>query len=377
MDLVQTRNSQNVRLQTIPMLNFKRCDKRPPVQFTPNPKFGSVFAPHALRINFTEADLGRTLNAEIIPFEREMFSPATIALHYGQSVFEGMKAYRLADGSVAAFRAELHAARFMRSCARMAMPLLGEENFLTCLNEYLKFEQESVPSIPEHSLYLRPIQFGRDEIVKVGRSKLYSFYILATIAGPYFHSGKKPARVLVNREFVRAFPGGTGEIKTAANYALSLWPQTYAEQFQCDQVLYLDALNHDSINELGGMNFFMVKDGALHTPSLSGTILRGVTRESILQIAPSLGIPVHESDISFSQMMGDMASGKVTEAFACGTAAVIHSIGDIVYQPNSQTKPEVLKLQESTPVADKLYKQLCAIQRAEIPAPGPWHFRLS
>ncbi|MDZ4677922.1 MAG: branched-chain amino acid aminotransferase [Oligoflexia bacterium] len=356
-------------------MDIIKCEKKPKAQYPLHPRFGTIFAPHMLRMNFTADDLNN-LKPEIVPFEQEYFSPATIAFHYGQSIFEGLKAYQIKGGGVASFRADLHAARFMKSSARMAMPVIGEKVFLDCLREYVRFENESVPHEPDHSLYLRPLLFGRDEVIKVGRSKTYSFYILATMAGSYFHGGSaKPARVLVNRQFVRAFPGGLGEIKTAANYASSLGPQSYAETHQCDQVLYLDALKHEFIDELGGMNFFMIRDGELVTPSLTGTILNGVTRRSILEIAPGLGLTIREEPISFTQMLKDILSGRVTETFACGTAAVVHTIGELVVQDSIEQKPEVIKLPDAHPIGDKILTTLKAMQRGEIKAPGDWLFQ--
>jgi branched-chain amino acid aminotransferase len=363
------------KLYKTDMIQFRKCEKKPKVQYTPHPRFGSIFAPHMLRINFT-ADTMNDLVAEIVPFQQELMAPSTIALHYGQSIFEGLKVFRQKDGSVAAFRADLHAARFMKSSARMAMPVLGEKVFLDCLREYMEFEKESVPSESDHSLYIRPIQFGRDEVVKVGRSKNYSFYIISSIAGSYFPGGiARHARVMINRTFVRAFPGGLGEIKTAANYAVSIGPQSYSEKYKCDQVLYLDALKHEFIDELGGMNFFMVRNGELITPPLSGTILNGVTRKSILELAPGLGIKATEEPISLTQMVKDIKSGKVTETFACGTAAVTHSIGEMVMQDKVDGPTETVTLPQANPVATKILDTLMKVQRGAIPAPGDWLFR--
>ncbi|HEX4922785.1 MAG TPA: aminotransferase class IV, partial [Bdellovibrionales bacterium] len=224
----------------------------------------------------------------------------------------------------------------------------------------------------------RPLMFAADKKVKVDRSKVYDFYILGLIAGSYFPGGAmKGAKVLVNREFVRAFPGGLGEAKTAANYAASLWPQAQAEKLGCDQVLYLDALKHDYIDELGGMNFFMVRNGRLITPSLNGAILNGVTRRSILEIAPQLKLEAREEKISFSELKAGIESGAVTEAFACGTAAVVSPLGEIVYQESlQQSAPQSLKLPAQFPVATKISELLKAIQRGAAPAPGDWLLRV-
>jgi branched-chain amino acid aminotransferase len=357
------------------MLKISKCEKHPKVQYQPHPRFGTVFTPHMLRMQIDSSNLN-DLHAEILPFGSEKFKPSTIALHYGQSIFEGMKVFRQKDGGVAAFRADLHAARFMFSAAKLAMPLFGEKIFLECLREYMNFEQESVPSEDEHALYIRPVMFGRDEVVKVGRSQTYTFYILGCIAGSYFQgAAAKGARILVNKQFVRAFPGGLGEAKTAGNYAASLAPQAYAATLKCDQVLYLDAIKHEFVDEMGGMNFFMVKDGELVTPPLRGTILHGVTRKSILEIAPTIGLKARETSIPFLEMLRDLKEGRVTEAFACGTAAVVHSIGEIVSQEGVGSPHTEHPFPKGTPVATKIFETLQAIQRGQIKAPGEWLFK--
>jgi branched-chain amino acid aminotransferase len=231
------------------MVKITKCSKRPKTTYPLNPRFGTIFGPHYLRMNFTR-DHGSEFQAEILPYEKELFAPGASILHYGQSIFEGLKVFRQKDGSIAAFRPDLHGIRFMKSARKLAMPPFGEDIFLQCLREYMHFEEESVPSEPDHSLYIRPLLIARDEIIKIGQSEAYTFYIMSSIAGNYFSGGPaRAARVLVNREFIRAFPGGLGEVKTAANYAASLMPQSYAkDKHKCDQVLYLDAAKHDTID---------------------------------------------------------------------------------------------------------------------------------
>jgi branched-chain amino acid aminotransferase len=355
------------------MLKFKYCHRHPKVEYAPNPKFGTVFTPHMLHMSMTE---GQTeFSAEIVPFADEFFSPGTLVLHYGQSVFEGMKAFRQSNGGVAIFRPDLHAKRFAKSAERMAMPILSEKIFLDCIREYVGFEQENVPNEAEHSLYLRPLMIARDQMVKVGRGKHYTFYILGLIAGSYFQGAVKGAKVLVNRQFVRAFPGGLGEAKTAANYAASLMPQYLAEKLGCDQVLYLDALKHEFIDELGGMNFFMIREGELITPPLNGAILNGVTRRSIMEIASLLKLNAREEPINFNTLRREIESKKVTEVFACGTAAVVSPIGEIMYQ-EGQGAPQSLKLTPDFPVAMRVRELLTSIQRGSQVAPGDWLMRI-
>lgn len=356
-------------------VSITKCEKLPKVAYSPNPKFGTIFSPHMLRMNYTAET--KDFEAEIVPFQSEMMAPSTLVLHYAQSIFEGLKAYRQKDGSVAIFRPDLHATRFYKSAQKLAMAPLPEDIFMKCLMEFVNFEQESVPSEPEHSLYLRPLLFARDEIVKLGPSKKYTFYIMSTIAGKYFSaSGITPAKVLVNKKYVRAFPGGTGEAKTAGNYAASLMPQAHAISLGCDQVLYVDAVKHDFVDELGGMNFYAVKGNQLMTPTLTGAILNGVTRRSILELAPSLGLTATETPVSFNQLVSDIKSGVVKECFACGTAATVHPIGEFLVEEDIGSTPVQVKLSPDFPVALKVLDAVQKVQRGYIQAPGDWLFKV-
>jgi branched-chain amino acid aminotransferase len=353
------------------MLKITKCNPLPGVKYTPNPRFGTVFAPHVLRM---ELKLGgqKEYLAEIIPYGPEPMFPGTSVLHYGQSIFEGMKAFRQKDGSIGIFRPDLHATRFRLSAQRMSMAQLPEEIFLQCLKEFVKFESESVPSEPEHSLYLRPLLIARDNVIKVGTAQTYTFYIMATIAGNYFGTGGvKLARVMVNRQFVRAYPGGLGEAKTASNYAASIWPQQLAAMRECDQVLYLDAVKHDMVDELGGMNFFFIRGKQLVTPALNGCILNGVTRRSVLEIAPQLGLEPIEETVSFTQLMKDIQAGTVTESFACGTAAVISPIGEFLFGEAVNDEPKPIKLNGPPTKSLLLLERLRAAQTG-VNSPAGW-----
>ena len=356
-------------------LTIKKCAQLPKLQYTPNPKFGTVFTPHLLRMNFTAGT--REFEAEIVPFQSDMMSPATLVLHYGQSIFEGLKAYRLKDGSAGVFRPDMHAKRFFKSAEKMAMAPVPEDVFMKTVLEFVKMEQESVPNEPDHSLYLRPLLFARDEVVKLGPGSKYTYYVMGAIAGRYFASvGITPAKVLVNKHFVRAFPGGTGEAKTAGNYAASLLPQSHAIKLGCDQVLYLDAVSHDYVDEMGGMNFFMVRGKELVTPRLTGAILPGVTRRSILDLAESLGYVAKEDTISFTQLVSDIKKGLIKECFACGTAAVVHPIGQFLVQNEIGAPTEEVRLSPDFPVAMQILETVSKVQRAQIAAPGNWVFKV-
>ncbi len=364
------------------MLKINASEKLPTPKFPLHPKFGTAFTPHVLQIDIDESS-NAPLTARIVPLKQgETFTASSVVFHYGQSIFEGMKAFRQKDGSVAIFRPDLHAKRFMQSAEKLAMPIIGEEIFIKALEEFIRFEKDCVPSEPQHALYIRPLMIAREEIVKVGKATHYSFYVITCVVGSYFAGGQgKPAKVLVCREFVRAVPGGgLGEAKTSANYAASLAPQAHGESLGCDQVLYLDGVVHDFVDELGGMNFFVVrkskqKSGSgtaiteIVTPSLNGAILHGVTRRSLMELAPVLGFKAVEEKISFNQLIADIKNGEVTEAFACGTAAVIHSIGEFVIQDTKTSEAISVKLPESTPVAKKLYETLTGIHHGEVSLP--------
>jgi branched-chain amino acid aminotransferase len=315
-----------------------------------------------------------SFDAEIKPLAAEPMSPTMAVLHYGQSIFEGMKAFRLKNGGVGVFRPELHAERFRLSARRMSMAEIPEEVFVNCIKEYVKFVSDNVPNEPHHSLYLRPLLVAADDKIKVGTSQKYLFYIMSSIAGSYFGSSGKirPARVMVTRDFVRAYPGGLGETKTAANYAASIWPQQLAAKIDCDQVLYLDAVHHEYIDELGGMNFFAVRGQELITPKLNGCILRGVTRQSIIELAPTLGLKISERQLSITELKEGAARGEITEAFACGTAAVVSPLGELVFQEHLNSQPELIKFKSEPNVSLKVLDYLQKIQRAEMAAPGPW-----
>lgn len=357
------------------MLKISKCTPLPPVKYSPNPKFGTVFAPHLLRMN---VQLGgqKEYVAEIVPFAQEPYMPGTAVLHYGQSIFEGMKAFRQKDGGVGIFRPDLHAKRFRQSAARMSMAQIPEEIFLECLTEYVRMEKDSVPSEPGHSLYLRPLLVARDNVIKMGTSQTYTFYIMSSIAGNYFGpAGIKLARVMVNRQFVRAYPGGLGETKTAANYAAGIWPQQLAAARECDQVLYLDAVHHDYVDELGGMNFFFIRGSDLITPRLNGCILNGVTRRSILEMASEFGLNPKEESVSFTQLAKEIEDGTVTETFACGTAAVIHPIGEFLFGEKVDDEPRSIKLKAPPQKALQLLERLQGIQRGEN-APAGWISRI-
>lgn len=348
-------------------------ERLPKVNYELNPKFGAVFTPYYLRMKIARGQTS-DFHAEILPVGGMDLSPGTAALHYGQSIFEGMKAFKQPDGGAAIFRADLHAKRFKSSAHKMVMSEIPEEIFIECLKAYVKASLENVPNEEGHSLYLRPLLFAADPVIKVGTSQTYEFLVMSTIAGGYFQSGQKPqpAKVMIDRTYVRAFPGGTGEAKTAGNYAASIRPSFEAAEVGCDQVLYLDALEHEYVDELGGMNFAYIKGNELITPALNGCILHGVTRRSILEIAPLVGLKPVEKRVSVTEMIKDIESGAVKEAFACGTAAVVSAIGAFYFQDKKDGPYRWVNLQGPTTATEKIRQTLTGIQRGLTKAPGDW-----
>ncbi|MGH3544574.1 MAG: branched-chain amino acid aminotransferase [Mycobacteriales bacterium] len=297
-----------------------------------SPGFGTVFTDHMVTIDYT-AGTGWH-DAQLVPHAPLALNPATAVLHYAQSIFESLKAYHMPDGAVALFRPESNAHRFQRSAARLAIPPLPEELFLESIRVLVTQDRAWVPQAPDKSLYLRPFCFAIETFLGVRPAVQYQYLLIASPVGAYFKGGVAPVSVWLSTDYVRAAPGGTGEAKCSGNYAASLVAQAQAAEQGCDQVVWLDAIEHRWVEEMGGMNLFFVftdQDGAvtLVTPVLTGTLLAGVTRDSILQLAPELGYRVSQRRVSTSQWREAAASGALTEAFACGTAAVITPIGTV------------------------------------------------
>jgi branched-chain amino acid aminotransferase len=304
-----------------------------------NPGFGRFFTDHMVTVRWTE-DAGWH-DAALVPYGPIPFDPATNVLHYGQAVFEGLKAYRQVDGSIATFRPEANARRFQRSAARLAMPELPEDLFLASIEALVDQDQAYVPSDPEESLYLRPFLFSTEVGLGVRPANAYLYVLIASPVGAYFPRGVKPVSVWLSTEYVRAAPGGTGEAKFAGNYAASLVAQAQAAEKGCDQVVWLDAHEHRWVEEMGGMNLFFVhgegENARIVTPELSGSLLAGVTRDSLLTVAKDLGYGAEEGRISIDDWREGNASGEISEVFACGTAAVITPVGSVKSAAHSWT----------------------------------------
>src|SRR5450830_902003 len=316
--------------------------------------FGRAFTDHMALIEYRD---GAWQQGEIKAYGPLSLDPACSSLHYGQAIFEGFKAFSQPDGGAATFRPEANAARFNRSAARLAMPHLPPELFLETADALISLERNWVPKNVGESLYLRPLMIATDPFLGVRPSHNYLFVLFASPAGAYFPKGVKPVTVWISEDYVRAAPGGTGEAKCAGNYAASLVAQSQALEKGCDQVVWLDAVNRENIEEMGGMNlFFVYQEGdkkRVVTPELTGTLLSGITRRSLLQIASDLGYEVEERKLTVQQWRDDIASGNMTEVFACGTAAVITPVGHAkaknfeIQINNGQNGPVTMALREA------------------------------
>ncbi len=313
-------------------LSFEVIDHPEPVDLTErarrleNPGFGRVFTDHMVTIRYREGQ--GWYDAQIGPRAPLQMDLASSVLHYAQEIFEGMKAYRLVDGGTALFRPDANARRFNSSAARMAMVSMPEPLFLESCRRLVRAERDWIPALDGGALYLRPFMIASEVFLGVKPASEYLFAIIASSVGPYF-KGESPAVSLwVSQDYTRAAPGGTGAAKCGGNYAASLMAQAEATRRGHDQVLFLDAIERRWIEELGGMNiFFVFDDGSISTPPLGGTILAGITRDSLIQLARDQGLVVREEPYAIDQCRADAESGRLREAFACGTAAVVTSIG--------------------------------------------------
>ncbi len=335
-----------------------------------SPGFGRVFTDHMVTIRWTE---GRGWHdAQLTPYAPLEIDPANMTLHYGQAIFEGLKAYRQADGSIATFRPTANAERFQASARRLAMPELPTEAFVEAVELLVEQEQAWVPTEPEQSLYLRPFMFATEVGLGVRPANEYLFMIIASPAGAYFPQGVKPVSVWLSEEYVRAAPGGTGTAKCAGNYAASLVAQAEAAAKGCDQVVWLDAAEHRWIEEMGGMNLYFVfgegKDARIVTPELSGALLPGITRDSLLKMATDLGYAAEERRISTDEWRQGNVDGTLTEVFACGTAAVITPVGSVKSARGDWTVGDG----NPGPITMELRKTLLALQGGQIPDTHGW-----
>jgi branched-chain amino acid aminotransferase len=336
-----------------------------------DPGFGRVFTDHMVTIGWT-GQLGWH-DAQLRPYGPLSIDPACQVLHYGQEIFEGLKAYRSAGGSIVTFRPQANGARLNASARRMAMPELPEDTFTHALELLVTQDRDWVPTVRGHSLYLRPFMIATHVGLGVSHpSSSFLFAVIASPAGSYFKGGVSPVSVWVAEDYIRAARGGTGAAKTGGNYASGFAGQMQALEHGCDQVVWLDAAERQWIEELGGMNLFFVygsgSDARIVTPPLTGTLLAGVTRDSLLTLAPELGIGAAEHPVSVSQWRDGCQSGEITEVFACGTAAVITPVGHVKSAAGDWT----IGGGQEGPVTRRLREQLLGIQFGQLPDPHGW-----
>lgn len=339
-----------------------------------NPGFGKYFTDNMIRIDW-DSDNGWH-DARVIPYGPIELDPATNFMHYGQAIFEGLKAYKHSDGHIYTFRPNENAKRFQRSAARLAMAQLPEDLFIKSLETLVATDSAWVPTLEEQSLYLRPFMISTEVGLGVRPANSYAYLLIASPVGAYFPKGVKPVTVWISTEYVRAAPGGTGEAKCAGNYAASLVAQAQAAEKGCDQVVWIDAIERKWIEEMGGMNLYFVYGSGdkarVVTPELTGTLLPGVTRDSLLTVAKDLGFKSETARISIDDWKNGVASGEITEVFACGTAAVITPVGEVKSAVGNWTIGDG----NPGPVTMKLRETLTGIQNGTLPDTHNWMHKL-
>jgi len=333
-----------------------------------DPGFGNHFTDHMVDVCWSEK--GGWHRPRVTPYGPISLDPAAAVLHYAQEIFEGMKAYRHADGSIRTFRPYENAARMQRSARRLALPELPSEIFIESLKKLIEVDAEWVPGAPETSLYLRPFMFAKEAFLGVRPAKKVAYYLIASPAAAYFPGGVAPVNIWLSTQYARAGKGGTGAAKTGGNYASSLLPQAEAYEKGCQQVAFLD--DEGNLEELGGMNVVIVKrDGTLVTPE-SASILEGITRDSILQLAADRGHTVERRPISIDEWRAGVESGDIVGAFACGTAAVVVPIGRLLAEDFEIVHTHA----EASDLALSLREELTDIQYGRREDRHGWMLRL-
>jgi branched-chain amino acid aminotransferase len=332
-----------------------------------DPGFGRVFTDHMALIRYSEERGWH--DARIAPRQPLELQTTSSVLHYAQEIFEGMKAYRRPNGGAALFRPRDNALRLQASARRMAMPELPEDLFLESVRALVRTDMGWIPGGMDGALYLRPFMFASESFLGVRPAKEYLYAVVACAVGPYFKGEAAAIALWATRDYIRAAPGGTGAAKCGGNYAASLIAQADATRNGCDQVVFLDATERRWVEDLGGLNiFFVFEDGSLVTPPLSGTILPGITRDSLLRLARDMGLEAREEPYALDQWRDDARSGRLTEAFACGTAAVVTPIGAV----KSTDGEFAIGGQAVGPVTTRLRAALVDIQRGEAADPYGW-----
>ncbi len=331
-----------------------------------NIQFGKNFADHMFIVNYAN---GQWQNPQVVPYANLSLSPALSSLHYGQALFEGLKAYKNEAGEILVFRPDANAQRLNASAQRLCMPELPEELFLNGLLQLLSVDRDWVPSKAGYSLYIRPVMFATDDYIGVKPSDTYTFIIFTSPVGTYY---SKPVKVKVETHYTRAAPGGMGFAKAAGNYAASLYPAQLALQQGYDQLLWTDGKEHKYFEESGTMNVVFVINGKIITPSTSDSILKGITRDSVLRLARDWGISVEERPVSVEEVITAAKNGTLNEAFGVGTAATIAPIAVIAHEGTEYTLPEVATRE----LSNRLKQTLDDIKIGNVPDTHKWVFKV-
>lgn len=329
-----------------------------------NLPFGKVFSDHMLTADYAD---GKWKNFEIVPYGNISLSPAISSLHYGQTFFEGLKAYKNDDGKISIFRPDKNAKRFNKSAERMCMPDLPEELFIQSILAVVDLDREWVPNKKDYTLYIRPYMFATDPYLGVAPSTTYKFMVLLCPTGPYF---SKNLRVKIETEYTRSAEGGFGYAKAAGNYAGSLYPGKKAAEQGFDQILWTDAKTHEYVEEMGAANAMFVIDGKLVTPSTRDTILDGITRDSIITLAKEWGMEVEERRVSVAEVVAAIENGTCTDAFGAGTAATIASVAEIAYNDKTYVLPDPAK----SVFANKMRNALDDIKYGRVADTRNWNY---
>ena len=328
--------------------------------------FGKIFTDHMFMMNYTEGKGWH--DARIVPFERIPLSPAAMVFHYGQAMFEGLKAYRDANGKAYLFRPDMNAKRANASNERLCIPKIPEEDFVQAVKAVVDVDRDWIPTEKGTSLYIRPFIIATDEFLGVAPSNTYLFMVILSPSGAYYESGLAPVGIWIEDEFVRAVKGGIGFTKTGGNYAASLIAQVKAHDEGFSQVLWLDGVERKYIEEVGAMNIFFKINGTVVTPMLNGSILPGITRDSVINLCKAWGVPVEERRISIDELLEAQNNGTLEEVFGTGTAAVISPVGKLRYMDNVMTIGDG----SIGPLSQKIYDTVTKIQWGEADDPFGW-----
>ena len=328
--------------------------------------FGKIFTDHMFVMNYTEGQGWH--DARVVPFQNISLSPAAMVYHYGQEMFEGLKAYKGDDGEVYLFRPDMNAKRTNASNERLVIPQLPEEDFVQAVKAVVDVDRDWVPTEPGTSLYIRPFIIATDEFLGVAPSKTYLFMIILSPSGAYYESGLAPVGIWIEDEYVRAVRGGMGFAKTGGNYAASLIAQQKAHDAGYSQVLWLDGVERKYIEEVGAMNIFFKINGTVITPMLNGSILPGITRNSVLELCRSWGYPVEERKISADELIEAQKNGTLEECWGTGTAAVISPVGKLRYVDEVMT----INGGQIGELSQKLYDTITGIQTGKLEDPRGW-----